>query len=448
LGKIVAEQARRKPAPFWLSLFNSKWMVAALLLVTATGAGVYLTHHNSGKAAEDASTAAANAGTLASKDNTTSSGNSTLNTTGTIAPSANNNLATNAGVPSVNDQALNNNTGATLNNNLSNQSNNSSSNYLLSEQAGRNKNRQAAGAVRMGIDNADATVNTSSVQNINTEIAGTAFEKALSRTATPFDLLTFKSNSTAKLDLKRLPAKGTIPCPPAERDAAGNKSYFEAYAGPDYIFSSFSDPANAAYMRERKATVSPGFSYSAGVRYTKVFKNGMSIRTGVNYSQANERFKYVKGNVTHNIYITNPAGDTTGTYVERGTQYQQSTNKYRSVDIPLVAGYELGNGKIHANVNAGVMINILSRQKGYVLDPSGTPVEISSGKTNSVYSYKTNAGVSFLGAVSVYYKLNDKFHLLAEPYLRYGLSSVTKTDISLKQKNHTAGLRVGLRMDL
>jgi hypothetical protein len=434
--KIAAEQARRKPAPLWLSLFSNKWMVAALLLVTATGAGVYLTHRSSGKAAEDVSTTVVKAGTPASKDNTTSSDNNTLNTTTTIAPSANSN------------QAVNNNTGAGLNNNLPDQSSNALPSLQENRQAGRNKNRNTSGNMRIGIDNADATVNTSSVQDRNTEIAGSAFEKILNRTASPFDLLTAKENNIAKADFKKLPAKGTIPCPPAERDAAGNKSYFEAYAGPDYIFSSFSDPANAAYMRERKATVSPGFSYSAGVRYTKVFKNGVSVRTGVNYSQANERFKYVKGNVTHNIYITNPAGDTTGTYVERGTQYQQSTNKYRSVDIPLVAGYELGNGKIHANVNAGVMINILSRQKGYVLDQSGTPVEISSGKTNSVYGYKTNAGVSFLGAVSVYYKLNDRFHLLAEPYLRYGLSSVTKTDISLRQKNHTAGLRAGLRMDL
>jgi hypothetical protein len=84
--------------------------------------------------------------------------------------------------------------------------------------------------------------------------------------------------------------------------------------------------------------VSAGFSYSAGVRYTKVFKNGLSIRTGLNYSQINERFKYVKGNVTHNIYITNTAGDTTGTYVERGyaipAKHQQ---------IPK-SGYSAGGG--------------------------------------------------------------------------------------------------------
>lgn len=447
--KIAAEQARRKPAPFWLSLFSNKWMVAALLLVTATGAGIYITHHNSNRVAEGPKTAVTQAGSPSSQDNTTSSGNNNLNTTTTTAPLANDNQATNTDVADINDQASGNNTGARINNGFSDQSSNTLSNSALNELSGRNKNNHVSGAAKIGIDNTDAVADAPSAQSRTSDIFGISPEKMLSRATRPFDLLIANTKiADAKIRMKKLPANSTIPCPSAEKDAAGNKSYFEVYAGPDYIFSSFSDPANAAYMRERKATVSAGFSYSAGVRYTKVFKNGVSIRTGVNYSEANERFKYVKGNVTHNIYITNTAGDTTGTYIERGTQYQQSTNTYRSVDIPLVAGYELGNGRIHANVNAGVMINILSRQKGYVLDPSGTPVDISSGKSNSAYSYKTNAGVSFLGSVSAYYKLNDRFHLLAEPYLKYGLSSVTKTDISLKQKNHTAGLRVGLRMDL
>jgi hypothetical protein len=447
--KIAAEQGRRKPAPFWLSFFNNKWMVAALCLVAATGAGLYLTRHNTNKAQQEQNVA------VAEKNNTISTGSNT-NTTGnqpgnnantTIAiPSTNGNPAADNNTASANNPVLNNNASLNPNNGFPGQTNGDATNNAWSR---RNNMNNVSGAAKMNIGNSDAVVDIENVRSTNYGYGLPATGNALSRTTSPFGLFMMpKNNTTAKITLRKLPAVRTIPCPPAEKDAAGNKSYFEVYAGPDYAFRSFSDTANSAYLKERKATVSAGFSYSAGVRYTKVFKNGLSIRTGLNYSQINERFKYVKGNVTHNIYITNTAGDTTGTYVERGTQYQQSTNKYRSLDIPLVAGYELGNGRIHANVNAGVMINILSRQKGYVLDPSGIPVDISTGKNNSVYSYKTNAGVSFLGSFSVYYKLNDKFHVLAEPYLRYGLSPITKTDISLKQKNHTAGLRVGLRMDL
>ena len=75
-------------------------------------------------------------------------------------------------------------------------------------------------------------------------------------------------------------------------------------------------------------------------------------------------------------------------------------------------------------------------------------VDITSGKTASIYQYKTNAGISLLGSLSVYYKLNDKLHIMAEPYFRYSLSSFTKPDITLKEKFHTVGVKFGLRWDL
>jgi len=75
-------------------------------------------------------------------------------------------------------------------------------------------------------------------------------------------------------------------------------------------------------------------------------------------------------------------------------------------------------------------------------------VSITTGKSSSPYQFKTNAGVGFMGAVSVYYKLTDKLHIMAEPYFRYNLSPMNKESITLKQKYHTAGLRLGIRLDL
>ena len=111
-------------------------------------------------------------------------------------------------------------------------------------------------------------------------------------------------------------------------------------------------------------------------------------------------------------------------------------------------GYELGNGKIHANINAGVIINVYSWYKGDVLDTSYQPVTITTGKGSSNYQYKTNIGVGFLGSASVYYKMTDKMHLMLEPYFRYNLSPMSKDNLNLQQKNNTVGLRLGLRFDL
>lgn len=239
-----------------------------------------------------------------------------------------------------------------------------------------------------------------------------------------------------------------LPDCPIEKDAAGNKKYFEFYAGPDYAIRSLHDTGNSAYLQKRKESTRFRSGYSAGLRYTKVFNNSMSVRGGVNFSQINEKFTYNEGNIIQVTYIINSNGDTIGSYSTTGTRYKTTINRYRSIDIPLVVGYELGNGRLHANINAGAIINVYSWQNGDVLDTAGNPVSITTGKGSSPYQFKTNAGVGFIGAVSVYYKLNDRLHLVAEPYFRYTFSPMNKENITLKQKYQTAGLRFGIRLDL
>ncbi|MEO6404697.1 MAG: hypothetical protein ABIY51_11215 [Ferruginibacter sp.] len=237
------------------------------------------------------------------------------------------------------------------------------------------------------------------------------------------------------------------PCPDLERNTSGNKKYIDFYAGPDYSMATYSDTGNSNYKQLRQASTKSAIGFSAGIHYTKVFNNSMSIRTGLNYSQVNEKFTYKQGNYVQVVYIINNNGDTTGSYSVTGTRYKNSTNVYRMADIPLVVGYEMGNDRLHANINAGVIINVHSWQKANVVDTSNNPIDVSTG-TNTPYSFKTNAGVGFIAGVSVYYKLNDKLHLMAEPYFRYNLSQANKTGITLKQKFNTAGVRLGVRLDI
>lgn len=271
-------------------------------------------------------------------------------------------------------------------------------------------------------------------------------------------------NNTRELTTKNIKSLNIqLPqCPALEDNAAANKKYWEVYAGPDYAFDnykSYGDTANANYLQKRKASTKFASAFSAGIRYTKVFNNSTSVRAGVNYTQVNEKFTYFNPNeikyitvITTRVVIRSP-GDTI--YINDTLQYQQTGartkttyNRYRNIDVPIVVGYELGNGKIHANINAGVIINIYSWYKGDVLDSLYQPVSITTGKGNTIYHFKNNIGVGFLGSVSVYYKINDKIHLLLEPYFRYNLSPMSKQNLNLQQKTNIAGLRAGVRFDL
>ncbi|MEO6489215.1 MAG: hypothetical protein ABIO04_04670 [Ferruginibacter sp.] len=259
-----------------------------------------------------------------------------------------------------------------------------------------------------------------------------------------FDLL-HSSRGDLSLHTINIPELN-IPCPRLKR-GSGN-GYVEVYGGPDHSFRSITDTGNSVYMKKREESSTFSSAFSAGIRYTKVFNNGMSFRTGLNYSQINEKFKYQEGNIIQVVYITNANGDTTGSFSTSATRYKTTYNKFKTIDIPLLIGYEVENGRFTFNFNAGAIVNIYSWQRGDVLDTAYKPISITTGKGSSPYQFKTNSGIGFLAAASIYYKLTDRMHLLAEPYFRYNFSPASKSDLTLKQKYNTAGIRLGLRFDL
>jgi hypothetical protein len=238
-----------------------------------------------------------------------------------------------------------------------------------------------------------------------------------------------------------------IPCPDDNKNPAANKKYVEVYAAADYVLRQFSDTPNSTYMRMRKESTSFASAYSTGIRFTKVFNNGFNIRAGLNYSQINEKFKFVQGNIIQVVFIINATGDTIGSYQTSSTRYKTSFNHYKTLDIPVTIGYETSRGKWNVNFNTGLIVNIYSWNQGEVLNDAMQPVDIS-GMSHNPYQFKTNIGIGGVGAISCYYSLNEKLSIMAEPYLRYNFSSMSKEEITLKQKYHTSGIKLGIRLNL
>lgn len=260
------------------------------------------------------------------------------------------------------------------------------------------------------------------------------------------DLILLKHSAIPQL---RTPMKINlnIPCPDNNKNPAAKKKYMEFYVAADYVLRQFSDTPNSTYMKMRKESTSFASAYSAGIRFTKVFNNGLNIRAGLNYSQINEKFKFVQGNIIQNVFIINAGGDTIGSYQTTNTRYKTSYNRYKTLDIPLTIGYEMSKGKWNVNFNTGLIINIHSWNQGEVLNDAMQPVDIS-GLSNNPYQFKTNIGMGGIGAISCYYSISEKFSILAEPYLRYNFSSMSKNEITLKQKYHTSGIKLGIRLNL
>ncbi len=434
--KIIAAKGKKRPAGFWVSMLNNrnKLLILGLTIALSSGgAWIYYTQHFTPTIAQTAietkNTVPAKTSLPVNDSNSeqllTSEIINTDATTATAVDPVNN------GTPLIAPGAVK----ATI------------SSPALQSDDEKNKPGKSYDNKKYYTGLGNVLVNTTSPGLAEDEYEGQG--TLLGRLTFNAEKYTVKRKAGKEDQLSFDPIIFYLPdCPGLEKDAAGNKRYVEFYGGPDYAIRSLHDTGNSAYLQKRKESTRFKSGFSAGVRYTKVFNNSMSVRGGINYSQINEKFTFNQGNVIQVTYIINNNGDTIGSYTTTGTRYKTTINRYRSIDIPLVAGYELGNGKLHANINAGAIINIYSWQKGDVLDMSGNPVSITTGKGSSQYQFKTNAGIGFIGAVSVYYKLNDRWHIMAEPYFRYNFSPMNKESLTLKQKYQTAGLRLGIRLDL
>jgi hypothetical protein len=437
--KIIAEKGKKRPVGFWVSMFSNrnKLLILGLIIALSSG-GAWLYYNNNIPVKEITSNEPKE------KNNANNPGNNTDISTATT-PSGDQQI--NSDIPVAFDQPTGGDDIIANNNPLLSSKSNTKTSITspLPETDEEREPKVRSDKNYTGLGN--VLVNTTSPaleEDEYPEQGGTL----LGRLTFNAEKITEKRKSGKNQEPLRFNPVIFLPDCPIEKDAAGNKKYLEIYAGPDYAFRSLQDTGNSAYLQKRKESTKFKSGFSAGIRYTKVFKNSMSVRGGVNFSQINEKFNFNQGNIVQVTYIINANGDTIGSYTTTGSRYKTTINRYRSIDIPLMVGYELGNGKLHANINAGPVINIYSWQKGDVLDASGNPVSITTGKSSSPYQFKTNAGLGFMGAVSVYYKLGDKLHIMAEPYFRYNLSQMNKESITLRQKYHTAGLRLGIRLDL
>lgn len=461
---IAARKEKKKPVGFWFSLYNNKTrlMVAALLLTISCGGAWWLFSHN--KSSVSPNHTEQQEFTRIAKEQGSHEQQNGIAREEKVLPTG-----TDAAAPSGSEQqdAIN---GTGNKKAATDGSSQASNNINPNNFKARKKITQSDPRIESAED--EALVTESKLSSNKTkkrskgmlrmtttapgmqEKTGDNDENELAAGGSLLGRLTYdaelisarKKTKPAMLSLRQI---AFLPdCPSIEKNAAGNKKYIEAYAGPDYAIRILSDTGNSEYLKRRKESTKFSSAFSAGLRYTRVFSNSMSVRAGINYSQINEKFTFSQGNVVQITYIIGTNGDTLGSFTTVGTRYKTTTNKYNSFDIPLAMGYEIGNGKWHANINAGVVVNVYSWQKGDVLDTAYKPVSITTGKASSPYQFKTNAGVGFIGGVSVYYKLNDRIHLMAEPYFRYNLSPMNKDNITLKQKYQTAGIRLGIRFDL
>lgn len=240
-----------------------------------------------------------------------------------------------------------------------------------------------------------------------------------------------------------------------------NDLYIEFYGAADNVNRSLSSTSStpADYIDKRKEAEKKKIGFSAGVRIAKNLGEKFVLKTGFNYSQINEQLKYVNEKDIRTVTVITTRTVTSGgqtitisdttTVTQIGTTYTTFHNRYRTIDIPLILSYELGNSRnFNIAINAGAIVNLQSIYTGKILDTSLQPVSINTYNTLGVNSWRKNIGLGLYASISLYKRINDKMQLFFEPYTRINLNPVTSNSTLVKQKYSTTGLQIGVRYNL
>ena len=232
------------------------------------------------------------------------------------------------------------------------------------------------------------------------------------------------------------------------------KFYFDAMAAPSMALRSLkpTDENYALYADSRRATELPRYTYGAALQLSAVYNNTWALRSGVHYSEIRERFAYTIENevrtIITNIYGQNGTIIGTDTTIENNARQVVANNRYRTLNIPIIVGYEKNFNRFSLAINGGASINILFEPNGEFLSPEDNrPVTFSNDtRAEAAYpAFREGLGLSFYGSVGVQYYLSPRLQLLVEPHVNAFTRSFTREDFMTDQRYLTAGVFVGLR---
>lgn len=250
--------------------------------------------------------------------------------------------------------------------------------------------------------------------------------------------------------------QSSVDCPTNKR---GNRSiYVELFGSPDFAIkkTEANGRTNPDYVNSKDSTESRQVSYTVGLRLSKSIGENMLFKTGIQFSQINQKFTYRHENertrttvVTVRTIIRSP-GDTifvtdTSVIEQIGYRAKTSYNRYRSIDVPLILGYEFAGEDWKAQINGGAIINLSSWQQGEFLD---TSYQATSFATTKEPIFKKKIGLGLYAGFSFIKSFGEKTDWFAEPYIRYNLSSITGDASPFNQRFHVAGINLGIRYKL
>ena len=215
------------------------------------------------------------------------------------------------------------------------------------------------------------------------------------------------------------------------------------FAGIGYQFQTLKTKGelqNPEYFNARKANEKQFESWSFGFLVDKKITKNLMLGTGIEFVQHNEQLMLVESQ-TDNIEAFTQ-GEVPSEFLGRegfltkeiSTIYQ---NQHRLINVPLNVSWMLNFKKVRFAPTTSLVFNISQKLNGHIQNEAGMTDDLSP-------YFKSKIGLAYRFGCRVYYPINPRFILFANPQFELNPNDVSNELNPILQKRNTLRLDIGI----
>ncbi len=253
--------------------------------------------------------------------------------------------------------------------------------------------------------------------------------------------------------------KVTLP-PVKERKTMG--LFLEGFYSPDFSSKKMTNNnADESYLRLRKNTERYFYSHSMGIRVGYNLTSHISIKTGYDHTEVQERLSYsyipgteeaikmgltvdsISGTLIDPLSSSGAHDTIIGNYSVTGEV--TVSNHYKYYNIPFIINYEAGKSKLKWTAGAGTFLNVGLKTKGSIINRDRvTRINLASNKEQN--PYKSSLGMGISAELIMVYELRKNVSFLAGPHAKFYFGNISKSDAPLNERFFNWGILTGLKV--
>lgn len=206
------------------------------------------------------------------------------------------------------------------------------------------------------------------------------------------------------------------------------------------ILATKGERINSEYLAARKNNETVLESWSAGLLIDKRINKKLQIGTGIELVQHNEKF-LLKKYETNNIEAFTKEEIPSSFLNQNGFLTKTTENIYqnqiRLVNVPLSVSYLMETKNIRLTPTASVVFNLTQASMGHIENVQGEVTDMTP-------FFKSNIGLAYRFGCRIYYPLNTRYLLFANPQFEINPSDVSQSIGPISQKRNVLRLDIGV----